>query len=364
MSEFDNAASLLFHMAPLKKFMEMDGVTEVAMNRPGWVHYEQGPVWIETEVPEMDANRCMDFAVAVASFTNQQINKTNPLLDAELPGGERIKIVIPPAAEKMSITIRVPGPDDRELDQYEPEGAFKRVVWAESSQLDARMGDLLADDRILVGLLREGRHLHFLKKIVEFHKNIAVVGDTGSGKTTLMKAMARLIDPMERILTIEDTRELFLPLHRNQVNLLYSQGGQGIAAITPADLIRTTLRMKPDRVLLAENRGAEAYDLLKLLMTGHKGSMTSYHAESCAVAAERFCLMAREHPQAQAYSDEALKRLVFLTLDVIIHVTARPIFNDHGVRVAKERFVTEIYFDPVHKLGLSYGDARLHVAGK
>jgi type IV secretion system protein VirB11 len=90
-----------------------------------------------------------------------------------------------------------------------------------------------------------------------------VVGDTGSGKTTLMKALCQIIPGAERLITIEDVRELFLPMHGNVVHLLYSAGKQGVADISAQDLIRSCMRMKPDRVLLAELRGAEAFDFLK-----------------------------------------------------------------------------------------------------
>ncbi len=175
-----------------------------------------------------------------------------------------------------------------------------------------------------------------------------MVGDTGSGKTTLMKTLCQDIPLSERLITIEDVRELLLPNHGNCVNLLYSKGGQGVAAVTPADLIAASMRMRPDRVLLAELRGSEAFDFLKLLTTGHSGSITSYHAESCALALERYVLMAKEHKDAAIFDAEGLKRLVRLTIDIIVHMRAEIVTDAKGATL-KRRFVSEIHFDPVKR---------------
>jgi type IV secretion system protein VirB11 len=157
-------------------------------------------------------------------------------------------------------------------------------------------------------------------------------------------------------------RELFLPNHPNRVHLLSSKGGQGVARVTPSDLIAANMRMKPDRVLLAELRGGEAFDFLKLLTTGHSGSITSYHAESCALALERYVFMAKEHEQASIYDAAALKRLVALTIDVIVHVVAAVVFDAQGNPARKERYVGEVHFDPVAKLQARFGDSHLYRA--
>jgi type IV secretion system protein VirB11 len=135
-----------------------------------------------------------------------------------------------------------------------------------------------------------------------------------------------------------------------------------VAKVTPSDLIASNMRMKPDRVLLAELRGGEAFDFLKLLTTGHSGSITSYHAESCALAMERYVFMAKEHDQAAIYDAEALKRLVALTIDVIVHVVAQTVFDADGNPAKKERFVAEVHFDPIGKLHARFGNATVHRA--
>jgi type IV secretion system protein VirB11 len=359
MSAYDRGETIRFHLAALEEVMQLSGVTEICINRPGVVHFEQGPVWCERAMPEITDQWCRGLAIAVGSYTEQNVNEEHPILSAKLPGGERIQIVTPPAAEEMSITVRIPGRSSRTLDMYENEGAFRRAVWAENPAVAERWADIRADDRVLVELLRQRQFGAFLAKAVAFHKNIGIVGNTGAGKTALMNAACLLIDPMERIVTIEDVRELQLPKHSNIAHLLYSKGGRGVAQIGPADLIASTMRMKPDRVLLAELRGSEAFDLLKLLTTGHSGTITSWHAESPALAFERFSLMAREHNQAQAYTDRDLKRLGQLTMDVIVHIAAQPVFNEAGERVRKERYITEVAFDPALQLQLAYGDARL-----
>ena len=351
-------------MRPLVKYLDQPGVTEVVVNRPGEVFIENGPVWERHEEAVLSLPRLLSLANAIATFTDQEIGPQKPILSAMLPGGERVQIVVPPAVEQdtVSFSIRKPSPSIKSLAQYDADGAFGRYVWAKAPNLQERMNDLEQVEKLLVGHLENNRLSEFLKLAVQAKKNIAVVGDTGSGKTTLMKSVCQSIPPHERLITIEDVRELFLPVHDNRVHLLYSKGGQGVAKVTPSDLIASNMRMKPDRVLLAELRGGEAFDFLKLLTTGHSGSITSYHAESCALATERYVFMCKEHEQAAIYDAPSLKRLVSLTIDVIIHVVAKVAYDDAGNATHKERYVAEVHYDPVAKLAARFGDAKLHHA--
>jgi len=138
------------------------------------------------------------------------------------------------------------------------------------------------------------------------------------------------------------------------VHLIYSKGGHGQARVTPADLIASAMRMRPDRVLLAELRGSEAYDFLKLLTTGHSGSITSYHASSASVAIERFALMAKEHSEAATWDDAALRRLLFMTIDVVAHMEATALVDETGVQTGRRWSMTEAWFDPLRHLQADY----------
>ncbi len=187
-----------------------------------------------------------------------------------------------------------------------------------------------------------------------------------------MKTLCQAIPRDERLVTIEDVRELVLEQHPNRVHLLYGRAGQGQARVTPSELIAACMRMKPDRVLLAELRGAEAYDFLKLLTTGHSGSITSFHAESCALALERYVFMCKENPHAATYDAEALKRLVQLTIDVIVHIRCERAgapadpggpANPAGQGPRKARYVAEVLYDPLAKLDLRFGAASVHQGG-
>ncbi len=332
-------------LAPLRPFLETPGVTEVCVNEPCVVFVECDAQWQRHDVSELSFKHCLSLAVAIASYTNQDISPERPLLSATLPGGQRIQVVIPPAStrERVSITIRMPSRAIKSLDEFESEGMFERLAWRGRERYACageRVARLDESDQCLLHCLEDGRYRAFFHEAVRARKNIAIVGDTGSGKTTFMKTICQSIPTNDRLVTIEDVRELFLPNHPNCVHLLYSKDGQGLANVTPASLIACTLRMKPDRVLLAELRGAEAFDFLKLLTTGHAGSITSYHAQSCSLAIERFVLMVREHAQASRSDDAALYRLLYLTVDVIAHF----------VREGGRRYVSEIYFDPFNKL--------------
>lgn len=352
-------------MLPFAQYLEEPGVTEVVINKPYQVYTEKGAEWHAHEAPGMTMEILEQLATAIANFTDQEIGPAKPILSAMLPDGERVQIIVPPAVEPgtISFTIRKPSPSIKSLEEYEKEGAFSRYRWAKSAQFVERKADLERVDLQLVELLETNRFGDFLRLAAKSRKNILVVGDTGSGKTTLMKTICQYIPHRERLITIEDVREMFLPKHDNRVHLLYSKGGQGVARVTPSDLIASNMRMKPDRVLMAELRGGEAFDFLKLMTTGHRGSISSAHAESCALAEERYVFMCKENEQASIYDADALKKLVRLTIDIIIHVVAEVLFDDNDQPIKKERYVSEVKFDPVAKLIAEFGDATIHRGG-
>ena len=351
---------------PLAAFLAIPGVTEIAINRPGEVFTEAGPHWRRHEAPALTLERCWSLATAIASYTNQRVDMQTPLLSAQLPGRERIQIVVPPAAERdtVSMTIRIPDRSIRAFEDYVQQGFFGRYVWARPRALAQRRAELGDIQRRLIQQLEDGQLAAFLKLAVQEKLNMVFVGDTGCGKTSLMKAVCPHIPADERLVTIEDVREIFLPAHPNRVHLLYSWGSQGQASVTPSELIAANMRMKPDRVLLAELRGSEAFDFLKLLTTGHSGSLSSFHAESCALALERYVFMCKEHEQAAIYDAAGLKRLVGLTIDVIVHLAVRRVYDDHGAPLRKERYVSEVHYAPIAKLQERYGDAALRGAAR
>lgn len=356
-------AALREYLEVLKPFLEAD-VTEICINRPGEVWTEGPTGWQKHEVPKADLHYCLQVAKLVANYNQQAINPSEPMLSAVLPGDLRVQILIPPAVENgtVAMTIRKPMMTTRDLSAYVDDGAFNRYVWGRPAELDTRRTELTRIDQLLVDHLQNNRLLEFIKAAILAKKNIAVVGDTGSGKTTLMKSMCQVIPETERLLTIEDVRELFLP-QGNRMHMLYAGTGQGVAKITPSELIKGSMRLKPDRVLLAELRSGEAFDFLNLLTTGHSGSITSFHAESCALAIERYVFMCKAHRDAGTYQDVALKRLVAMTIDVFIHVTAETRYDDDDAFVAKDRYVTEVHFDPMAKLAARFGDATVFRAG-
>lgn len=332
-------ASVRHFLSPIAGFFTENGVTEIAVNEPGYIWVQNRSVWREIEVPEMSAQNTLNFAIASAEYTHQALTGESPILSATLPQGERIQIVIPPAVEdnRTSLTIRVPSYVDFSMDSYEKGGMFDRIRPAES-----RISEV---DEELLALLKDKKYRKFFELAVAAGKNIGIVGDTGSGKTQFMKTLCQLISSYERLITIEDARELHLRNHRNKVHLLYSTQGKASQRVDPATLIKSCMRMKPDRVLPAELRGGEAFDFVNLLTSGHKGSITSWHAESPDISFERFSLMCKMNSMAASYTHSELMRLLHMTIDIVAHIG----------RDDDARFFTGIYFDPHKKMKINSG---------
>lgn len=355
------------YLRPIKKHMQAHQATEIWINKPGElvIQLEKGNLTIEE--PALDFAALETFAQAIAVYSPQQqtVGTKTPLLSATMPDGERIQIVLPPAVEPgmVSMSIRIPKSDVIPLKRYRDSGAFSKFIWPRPDNFEAAVRKLSPEDRHLAELLAAGNLHDFLIASVLAKKNTGVIGDTGSGKTTLMKSMCQHIPTHERLITVEDVRELMLPLHQNRVHLLYSKSSQGVARVTPADLIGSLMRMAPDRALLAELRGSEAWDFLKLLTTGHSGSITSWHAESCALGSERFVFMCKENAEAATLGREEIKQLYTLTIDVVIHITRKIVYDSHGKQVGYERFVDEVYFDPWAKSQARFGNRKIGQGG-
>jgi type IV secretion system protein VirB11 len=191
----------------------------------------------------------------------------------------------------------------------------------------------------LLSLLAASKFEAFMRLAVRSRKNIVVSGPTGSGKTTWTKALIREIPAEERLVTIEDARELVMDRHPNHVRLFYSKDDQGVARVTPKQLLEACLRMKPDRILLAELRAEEAFDYLRNVNSGHPGSITSVHAASAELAFEQLVLLVKQNQGGRELARSDIKSLLYLLIDVVIQF---------GVE-SHERFIKEIWFEPERK---------------
>jgi type IV secretion system protein VirB11 len=176
--------------------------------------------------------------------------------------------------------------------------------------------------------------------------NILVSGPTGSGKTTFTKALIQEIPVEERLITIEDAPELALPRHGNHVRLFYSKDAQGLARVTPKQLLECCLRMRPDRILLAELRAEEAFDYLRNVNSGHPGSITSVHAASAALAFEQLVLLVKQSVAGRELSRVDIKQLLYLLIDVVVQ------FGVEGHR----RGIREIWYEPERKRAQHVGN--------
>ncbi|MHC8297730.1 P-type DNA transfer ATPase VirB11 [Pseudomonas sp. LB3P58] len=332
------ATSVLHLLALVKPWMDDPGILEIYINRPGEVWFERGQVIERHVVEALTYKHLESLATAVAKFCKNEISSTRPILSAILPGGERVQIVMPPACEHgtISVTIRKPSFEIRKLEDYEKQGFFENIRPITQG--------LSSGEKMLMQLKDDGKYLEFLRTAVKQEKIIVIAGETGSGKTTFMKGLMEEIPSTDRIITIEDVAELFLPNHPNHVHLFYPSEAkeEENAIVTPASLLKSCLRMKPKRILLAELRGGETFDFINVGASGHGGGITSVHAGSAELTFERMALMILQNRQGRMLPYEVIRKLLYLVVDVVVHV-----HNDtdgfHG------RHITEMWYDPMKK---------------
>jgi type IV secretion system protein VirB11 len=262
------------YLAPFQQWLDDENVTEILVNQPGEVWTESaGTVGMARhEAAGIDDVLLGRLAAQVARFSHQGINRERPLLSATLPTGERIQIVSPPATRRhYALSIRRHRLIDVPLVAYRREGgANAERSWA------GRPSDM--DD------------IDFLARAVAGGATILISGGTSTGKTTFLNALIREVPEQERIVLVEDTPEIRLT-NRNGVGLIAVKGETGEARVTTDDLLQAALRLRPDRIVLGELRGAESVSFLRAINTGHPGSFSTIHANSPAGALEQLALM-------------------------------------------------------------------------
>ncbi len=247
----DRLAAEVLGAGPLDALLEWPGVTDVAVNGDGSVWVDRGHGMQRVDVPLGDVGARRELAVRLAGSAGRRLDEAAPYCDAVLPGGVRLHAVLPPLVpDGPHLTLRVPATVRRSLDDLQAAGL-----------VDAGGAALLA------GLVRA--RVGFL-----------VTGGTGAGKTTLLAALLGLADPVERLVVVEDVRELAVE-HPHVVRLAgRSANVEGAGEVTMVSLVRQALRMRPDRIIVGEVRGAEVRELLAALNTGHEGGCGTVHANS------------------------------------------------------------------------------------
>jgi type IV secretion system protein VirB11 len=319
-------------LAPIRLWLDAPDVIEISINRPGEVYVERlgGDGMKFTAVEELNEVAIRHMAERVAASTRQEVNSARPLLAATLPGGERFQAVLPPAAPLGgAISIRKHVISDLSLEEYERRGAF--------AQVEIRShGKLSQTEAELVKLLKAKDLKAFLTLAVSERQSMVISGGTSTGKTTFLNMLLKLVRPGERLITIEDVREL-KPPQSNTVTLLVSKGDQGEASVTIQDLLEATLRMRPDRIFLGELRSKEAFTFLRAVNTGHPGSITTVHADSPDGAYQQLVMMGLQADLGLKAEDIAA--YVRSVIPIVVQLK----------RTDTARFVSEIYYSKLRE---------------
>lgn len=325
----ESVVDAMFGFGPLEGLLADASVTEIMVNGPHRVFYEQGGKLFRASQEFAGEEQVRALIDRILGPLGRRIDEASPMVNARLPQGHRVHAVIPPLSlDGPVLTIR----------------KFSERV-------------MTLEDMVGAGSMDDGLR-SLLTWAVRMRKNIAVSGGTGSGKTTLLNALSCTIPPDERIITIEDSAELRFLEHPHVVRLeARPRNAEGLGEVTIRDLVTNALRMRPDRIVVGECRGAEALDMLQAMNTGHDGSLTTLHANSPAEVVSRLTTMVR---YAADLPVDVVEAYIASAIDLVVQ-TARAIDGSRYLSEAvmlsydadKRRCVVEPLFrrGPLEKRG-------------
>ncbi|MBN1905180.1 MAG: CpaF family protein [Deltaproteobacteria bacterium] len=280
-------------LGPIESLVNDPDIQDILINGPDQVYIEKSGILKNTAIQFRDADHLMQIIDKIVSSVGRRIDESSPMVDARLPDGSRVNVIIPPLAlNGPVISIR----------------KFRETP--------------LSEDDLIDSLALTSEMLSFLKAVVHTKLNILISGGTGSGKTTLLNVLSNYIPASERIITIEDSAEL--QLVQPHVVRLESRPPniEGKGGITLTDLVKNSLRMRPDRIIVGEARGAEVMDMLQAMNTGHPGSMSTIHANSPSDALSRMEVMSSMG--TSFFSERALRGLLASAINIIVQLARLP----------------------------------------
>lgn len=289
MNEFE---TILPFLKPIEHLITDDSISEVMVNGGDRIFFEKDGYLTRAQGVLIGDKSLMVAVKNIARRLGGDISDANPILDSRLPDGSRVAAVIPPCSlNGVTLTIR------------------------KFNSLRFSMADL-----VQIGTLDQ-RLANRLEDYVLARRNILISGGTGTGKSTMLGILAKFIPDDERVLAIEDTAELQLS-HTNLVRFEARKEQNGVRSVGIRELLKAALRHRPDRILLGEVRGAEAFDLLQLLNTGHAGTVSTIHASSAKQGLARFTSCTLESGVGLPY--RSIKSSIADSLDVVIQIERRP----------------------------------------
>jgi type IV secretion system protein VirB11 len=334
---FDNSKPIraVLKQTGVQALLDIPGVNEVAINRPGELWHEIGGKWHYHTAPHLNYQLCVQLAnsMAVQVANNSAQLQSNPICPVLLPDGERGQIVIPPATEKgcVSFTIRKPSDSRFSLDDYHNSGRLSgyKVVQKKT--------DIDDFQKQMVMCVKNGDMRGFIQLAVKHKLNLLFGGATGSGKTTFSKAVVDLYPPDRRYITIEDIHELQMPNHPNRVHLFF---GPHIKA---KPLVESCMRMKADHIFMSELKGDETWSYFSLLNTGHNGSLTTAHFSNCTAAPARLAEIVKQSDVGLTLDYDFIYRTVQTSIDATLFWEGS--------------YLKEVRFEPEEKLRLLNGES-------
>lgn len=332
-----NTSALEEYLKPLDIFLHDPEVSEILINKPHVAYIERFGE-LKPHPINVDYRHLVGLADLIARHSDQRLGDTEPLLSAKLPQGHRIQILIPPAVAQGRITlaIRKQVLQDLSLDELTEHGVFTHTVPYIISGNKPDKSTSINSPMNLTRLFHQGNYIRFLREAIQQKKTILISGATSSGKTTFLNACLKEIPHHEHLITLEDVAELHppQPLH---TPLFSSKGLQGTSKVTMQDLIQASLRLRPDRIILGELRGAEAADFIHATATGHDGSLASLHASNPEVAFMRLVHMIKLNPNMNLSREDILEDL-HTVVDIVVQLERKFINNSY------QRIVSSIYY--------------------
>ncbi len=326
-----HAAGLL---APLEPWFQDPTVSEIVLNQPGEIYVERAQQFERILLPEFNSQRLWRLFQLIANENQQELNAEKPLLSANLPDNARIQIVLPPVSQYPIFAIRRQVLHSICLAHYAKTDFYRYATVCDlSERLSCSREE--AEQR-LFGYYQQQAWHDFLCLAIALKKNIVISGGTSSGKTTFLNACLQQIPLSERMILLEDTREIIIS-HPNHVRLICSKGDQGLAKVSMQELVQCCLRLRPDRIIIGEIRGKEIVDFIGACATGHSGSVTSIHASDPQVALMRMTQLYKQN-NVPAMSDDDIHQEIHAVVDVIIQLH----------KTKNGRFVQSVYYKAAH----------------